>query len=79
MLSSALTVYIRITLLFVCAKKDVITLCSILTIKGRQTKWLVTDRNAPSIGRAGGQCPPYVNISFLGFDFRNKTVVQDLR
>ncbi len=28
--------------------------------------------------RAGGQCPPYVLISFLGFDFRNKIVVQDM-
>ena len=29
-------------------------------------------------GRVGGQCPPYETISFLGFYFRNKTVVQDV-
>jgi|GEM_PF-5136161 len=28
--------------------------------------------------RAGGQCPPYERISFLSFNFRNKTMVQDL-
>ena len=28
--------------------------------------------------RAVGHCPPYVLIGFLGFDFRNKTLRQDL-
>ena len=28
--------------------------------------------------RACGQCPPNERISFLGFDFRNKMVVQDV-
>ncbi|MBR8838946.1 MAG: hypothetical protein DSM106950_34325 [Stigonema ocellatum SAG 48.90 = DSM 106950] len=44
----------------------------------KNTKKILVFRLASSSGRAGGQCPPYEMISFLGFYFRNKVMVQDM-